>query len=86
MREFLGRCLQKPVRDLVRGPDGSAGLTDEMLGAFPDGAQSETLLPKFQTPGCLELLGAGGGGRFTAVVPGWPFRDAPPRQLFRKIV
>jgi hypothetical protein len=86
VREFLWRRLQKPVRDLVPGRDGGEGLTDEMLATFPDGARSETLLPKFQTPGCLKLLVAGGAaGRFTAIVPGWPFRDAPSRLVFRKI-
>ena len=85
-REFLWRHLQKPVRDLVPGRDGGEGLSDEMLATFPGGAQSETLVPKFRTPENLKLLVAGGAaGRFTAIVPGWPFRDAPSRLVFRKI-
>jgi hypothetical protein len=74
------------VRDLVPGWDGGEGLSDEMLATFPDGTRSETLVPKFRTPESLTLLVAGGtAGRFTAIVPGWPFRDAPSRLVFRKI-
>jgi len=44
-------------------------------------------VPKFQSPESLKLLVAGGAaGRFTAIVPGWPFRNAPSRLVFRKIV
>ena len=78
--QFLWQRLRKPVRDLVPEPDGGEGLSDEMLATFPDGTRSETLLPKFQTPESLKLPIAGGtAGRFTAIVPGWPFRDAPSR-------
>jgi hypothetical protein len=85
-RQFLWRRLRKPVRDLVPGRDGGEGLSDEMLATFPDGPRSETLVPKFRTPESLKLLVAGGtAGRFTAIVPGWPFRDAPSRLVFRKI-
>ena len=87
VREFLWERLRKPVRDLVAGRDGGEGLSDEVLAAFPDGARSEALVPKFQSPECLKLLVAGGAaGRFTAIVPGWPFRNAPSRLVFRKIV
>lgn len=85
-RQFLWQCLRKPARDLVPGPDGGEGLSDEMLATFPDGTRSEILLSKFQTPESLELLIVGGtAGRFTAIVPGSPFRDAPSRLVFRKI-
>jgi hypothetical protein len=87
VREFLWTRLQKPVRDLLPGRDGGEGLSDEALAAFPGGAQSAALVPKFQSPGSLKLLVAGGAaGRFTAIVPGWPFRNAPSRLVFRKIV
>jgi hypothetical protein len=59
-REFLWRRLQKPVRDLLPGRDGGEGLSDEVLATFPDGARSETLVPKFRTPENLKLLVAGG--------------------------
>jgi hypothetical protein len=86
VRQFLWECLRKPVHDLLPGGDGGEGLSDEALAAFPDGAQSATLVAKFQTPDCLKLLVAGGAaGRFTAIVPGWPFRNAPSRLVFRKI-
>ncbi|MFI5327419.1 MAG: hypothetical protein ACHQ7H_14360 [Candidatus Rokuibacteriota bacterium] len=86
VREFLWERLRKPVRDLLPGRDGGEGLSDEALAAFPEGARSEALVPKFQAPESLKLLVAGGpAGRFTAIVPGWPFRNAPSRMVFRKI-
>jgi hypothetical protein len=86
VREYLWTRLQKPVRELVPGRDGGEGLSDEALAAYPEGAQSAALVPKFQSPDCLKLLVAGGAaGRFTAIVPGWPFRNAPSRLVFRKL-
>jgi hypothetical protein len=86
VRAFLWERLRKPVRDLLPGQDGGEGLSDEALAAYPEGARSEALVPKFQTPESLKLLVAGGAaGRFTAIVPGWPFRNAPSRMVFRKI-
>jgi hypothetical protein len=86
VREFLWARLRKPVRDLLPGRDGGEGLSDEALAAFPEGARSEALVAKFQAPESLKLLVAGGpAGRFTAIVPGWPFRNAPSRMVFRKI-
>jgi hypothetical protein len=86
VREFLWTRLQKPVRDLLPGRDGGEGLSDEALTAYPEGARSSALVPKFQSPDCLKLLVAGGpAGRFTAIVPGWPFRNAPSRLVFRPI-
>src|SRR5206468_4192593 len=44
-----------------------------------DGART----PKFREPACLHVLVAGGtAGRFSAWVPGWPFRGAPSRLVF----
>ncbi len=86
VREFLWDRLRKPVRDLLPGRDGGEGLSDEALAAFPEGARSDARVPKFQAPESLKLLVAGGpAGRFTAIVPGWPFRNAPSRMVFRKI-
>jgi hypothetical protein len=86
VRHHLWERLQKPVRELLPGRDGGEGLSDEALAAFPDGARSESRVPKFQSPESLKLLVAGGAaGRFTAIVPGWPFRNAPSRLVFRKI-
>jgi hypothetical protein len=87
VRQYLWDRLQKPVRELIAGRDGGEGLSDEALASFPEGARSEALVPKFQEPGNLKLLVAGGAaGRFTAIVPGWPFRNAPSRLVFRAIV
>jgi hypothetical protein len=86
VREFLWERLRKPVRKLISGRDGGEGLSDEALATFPDGARSRALVPKFQSAGSLKLLVAGGAaGRFTAIVPGWPFRNAPSRMVFRPI-
>ena len=86
VRQHLWDRLRKPVRELLPGRDGGEGLSDEALAGFPEGARGETLVPKFQAPESLKLLVAGGpAGRFTAIVPGWPFRNAPSRLVFRKI-
>jgi hypothetical protein len=86
VREFLWERLQKPVRELLPGRDGGEGLSDEALAALPEGGRGDALVPKFQAPESLKLLVAGGpAGRFTAIVPGWPFRNAPSRLVFRKI-
>jgi len=85
-RQFLWERLHKPVRELRPGRDGREGLSDEALAVFPEGALSDALVPKFQAPESLKLLVAGGPpGRFTAIGPGWPFRNAPSRLVFRKI-
>jgi len=86
VRQFLWERLQKPVRELLAGRDGGEGLSDEALAGFPEAALSTALVPKFQAPESLKLLVAGGpAGRFTAIVPGWPFRNAPSRLVFRRI-
>jgi hypothetical protein len=86
VRRFLWERLRKPVRDLLPGRDGGEGLSDEMLAALPEAGRGEALVPKFQAPESLHLLVAGGpAGRFTAIVPGWPFRNAPSRLVFRRI-
>jgi hypothetical protein len=41
---------------------------------------------KFREPACLHVLVAGGtAGRFSAWVPGWPFRGAPSRLVIRRV-
>ncbi len=45
-----------------------------------------TLIPKFRAPEHLKILVAGGpAGRFTALVPGWPFANAPSSLVIRKV-
>jgi hypothetical protein len=47
-----------------------------------DGAR----VPKFREPSALHVVVAGGtAGRFSAWVPGWPFRGAPSRLVMRAI-
>jgi len=86
VRRLLWERLRKAVAELLPGRDGGEGLSDEALAAFPEGARRDALVPKFQAPESLKLLVAGGpAGRFTAIVPGWPFRNAPSRLVLRKI-
>ena len=43
-------------------------------------------VPKFREPANIVILVAGGtAGRFSAWIPGWPFRDAPASLVLRKI-
>ena len=45
-----------------------------------------TSMPKFAEPARLHVVVAGGtAGRFSAWVPGWPFRDAPSRLVLRPV-
>jgi hypothetical protein len=42
--------------------------------------------PKLRAPDNLKILVAGGtAGRFSAWVPGWPFRDSPSSLVVRRI-
>ena len=46
----------------------------------------EKTRPKFRAPDNLKLLVVGGtAGRFTALIPGWPFPDAPSGLVFRRV-
>lgn len=43
-------------------------------------------VPKFRQPDNIKIIVAGWtAGRFSAWIPGWPFRDAPSSLVFRKI-
>jgi hypothetical protein len=54
----------------------------EHMHAEPDGAR----IPKLRGPDALHLVVAGGtAGRFSAWLPGWPFRGSPSRLVIRKI-
>jgi hypothetical protein len=54
----------------------------ERMRAEVDGAR----VAKFREPSALHIVVAGGtAGRFSAWVPGWPFRGAPARLVIRKI-
>ncbi len=44
------------------------------------------VVPKFSEPSRLHIVVAGGtAGRFSAWVPGWPFRGAPSRMVLRAV-
>jgi hypothetical protein len=43
-------------------------------------------VPKLRTPANLKIVVAGGSaGRFSAWVPGWPFRDSPSSLVIKRI-
>jgi len=45
-----------------------------------------TRAPKFREPACLHVVVAGGtAGRFSAWVPGWPFRGSPSRMVLKPV-
>jgi hypothetical protein len=86
VREFLWRMLHKPVKHLLPGRDGGEGLPEAVLATIAQPETDETLIPKFTDAANLNIVVAGGtAGRFTAVVPGWPFRNAPSRLVVKKI-
>ena len=85
-RRFLWERLQKPVKDLLPGRDGGEGLPEHVLARFQNPETDETLIPKFRAPENLKIVVAGGtAGRFTAVVAGWPFANAPSTLVMKKI-
>jgi hypothetical protein len=44
-------------------------------------------VPKFSEPTALKIIVAGGtAGRFSAWVPGWPFRGSPSSLVFKRVV
>ena len=50
------------------------------------GTDGGTRVPKFSAPERLHIVVAGGtAGRFSAWVPGWPFRGAPSRMVLRRV-
>src|SRR4030095_2945339 len=54
----------------------------ERMHASTDGGPA----PKFRAPDNLKILVAGGtAGRFSAWVPGWPFRDSPSSLVVKRI-
>ncbi|MFQ5520851.1 MAG: hypothetical protein ACE5FK_05595 [Candidatus Methylomirabilia bacterium] len=86
IRQFLWERLRKPVKDLLPGADGGEGLSEKALAAYADPERNETLIAKFRAPENLKILVAGGtAGRFTALVPGWAFANAPSSLVIKKI-
>ncbi len=86
VRQFLWERSRKRVRDLIPGRDGGEGLPERALAAYANPQTDETLVAKFRAPENLKLLVAGGpAGRFTAIIPGWPFAESPSRLVLKKI-
>ncbi len=77
VQRFLWERLQRPVRELLPGPDGGEGLPEHVLRKFARPETDETPIPKFREPANLKIVVAGGtAGRFSAIVPGWTFAHA----------
>ncbi|MBI4610371.1 MAG: hypothetical protein HY726_15350 [Candidatus Rokubacteria bacterium] len=86
IRQFLWERLRKPVKDLLQGTDGGEGLPDTVLARLESPETDNTLIPKFRSPENLKVLVAGGtAGRFSAVIAGWPFANAPSSLVIKKI-
>jgi hypothetical protein len=64
----------------------SKGDVQQFLWETARARAHDTTAPKFHGPGNVKVVVAGGtAGRFSAWVPGWPFRDAPSTLVIRKI-
>ncbi|MFQ5898564.1 MAG: hypothetical protein ACE5JN_09990 [Candidatus Methylomirabilia bacterium] len=86
VRQFLWERLQKPFKELLPGIDGGEGLPDHILAAHQSPETNGTLIPKFRAPEQLKVAVAGGtAGRFTAVIAGWPFANAPSSLVIKKV-
>jgi len=86
IRRFLWAELQKPVKDLLPGTDGGEGLPEHALAGRQSPERDETLIPKFRGPEHLKVVVAGGtAGRFSAVIAGWPFPNAPSNLVIKRI-
>lgn len=74
------------MKALLPGRDGGEGLAEDVLARYPSPETDETLIPKFRAPDNLKIIVAGGtAGRFSAVMPGWAFPNAPSRLVLKKI-
>jgi hypothetical protein len=86
VRQFLWERTRMPVRHLLPDADSGEGLPDAARAAYASPETDDTLLPKFRTPDNLKIIVAGGtAGRFTAIVPGWPFPNSPSALVIKRI-
>ena len=86
VRQFLWDRTHQPVRRLLPDADSGEGLPDAVRAAYDSPETNETLLPKFRAAANLKIVVAGGtAGRFTALVPGWPFPNSPSALVIKKI-
>src|SRR5688572_6024408 len=86
VRQFLWERTHQPVRRLLPDADSGEGLSDSVRAGYGSPETNDTLLPKFRTAANLKIVVAGGtAGRFTAIVPGWPFPNSPSALVIKKI-
>jgi hypothetical protein len=87
VRQFLWERTHQPVRRLLPDADSGEGLPDAVRTRYASAETEDTLLPKFRAADNLKIVVAGGtAGRFTAIIPGWPFPNSPSALVVKKIV
>jgi hypothetical protein len=70
----------------IAGDGWSKGAVREFLWERMRVSVDGIAVPKFRTPANLKIVVAGGSaGRFSAWVPGWPFRDSPSSLVIKRI-
>lgn len=86
VRQFLWERTHQPVRRLLPDADSGEGLPDAVRAGYDSPETNDTLLPKFRAAANLKIVVAGGtAGRFTAIIPGWPFPNSPSALVIKKI-
>jgi hypothetical protein len=86
VREFLWQRTHLPVRRLLPDAESGEGLPDTARAAYESPETNDTLVPKFRAAANLKIVVAGGtAGRFTAIIPGWPFPNSPSALVIKKI-
>jgi hypothetical protein len=87
VRQFLWERTHQPVRRLLPDADSGEGLPDAVRARYASAETEDTLVPKFRAADNLKIVVAGGtAGRFTAIIPGWPFPNSPSALVVKKIV
>jgi len=74
----IGRHLNRPGSELVRGADGMAEGLPEAFADVPE-------LPKFRDGGLLLAYAGGGAGLFSAIIGGWANGDVGSRPVTRAV-
>ena len=86
VRQFLWERTHQPVRRLLPDAESGEGLPDTVRARYTSPETDDTLLAKFRAADNLKIVVAGGtAGRFTAIVPGWPFPNSPSALVIKKV-
>ncbi len=73
VRDRIQQVTARPLRDLLPDAESGEGLPLKAFGLKnPTPEQLDQKIPKFRTPGSINIIVAGGeGGKFSAVFAGW---------------